>query len=160
MQRHFAEVVGSAGNAAGRGWQETWQKTDWQSWQQEAAKTLVFAQPRLYPRDRSRTPLNQSSQQDQEQRFPHRPNGGGRNVASVQCMRFPELGRLQNIIPEGIRNWNGRAIRLSACCQWVCATSSCKRPPLQEEELEQEVRSLVLCTDGSASMSSGWPKEP
>ena len=29
-----------------------------------------------------------------------------------------------------------------------------------EEELEQEVRSLVLYTDGSASMSSGWPKEP
>ena len=31
MQRHFVEVVGSAGNAAGRGWQETWQETEWQS---------------------------------------------------------------------------------------------------------------------------------
>ena len=31
MQRHFAEVVGSAGDAAGRGWQETWQETECQS---------------------------------------------------------------------------------------------------------------------------------
>ena len=29
-----------------------------------------------------------------------------------------------------------------------------------EEELEQEVRFLVLYTDGSASMSRFWPKEP
>ena len=43
MQRHFAEVFGTAGNGAGRGWQETWQEAEQQSllWQ-EAAETPVL----------------------------------------------------------------------------------------------------------------------
>ena len=77
MQRHFAEFVRGAGNAAGQGWQET-------EWQQQAltetprvpkrdsTSTSTLAAP-LTVRgsiDRSRTPPNHAGQQDQEQHFP------------------------------------------------------------------------------------------
>ena len=93
-------------------------------------------------RVRSSTPLNQSSQQDQEQRFTVDLTGGGRNIASVQCIRFPKLGTPQNIFPEGIRNWIGL----------LCASIVGRLPMEVRDVFVQEVRSLVLYTGGSASM--------
>ena len=90
-----------------------------------------------------------------------RVSGGKRTVALDRLLRFPELGKIRGSIREGIMNWDGL----------LCASIVSKLPAglhhnfvqeatVAEHELEQEVRSLVLHTDGSASMSDGWPKKP
>ena len=77
MQRHFAEFVGGAGNAAGQGWQEM-------EWQQQAltetprvpkrdstSTSTPAAPPKVRgSRDKSRTPPNHAGQLNQGQHFP------------------------------------------------------------------------------------------
>ena len=75
-------------------------------------------------------------------------------------MRFSELGRPQSIIKEGIRNWNGLLCASIVGMLPMGVRDVFVQAAVAVEELEQDVRSLFLYSDGSASMSSGWPKEP
>ena len=62
-------------------------------------------------------------------------------------MRFAELGRLQSIIPEGIRNWNGLlCASIARMLPMEVRDVFVQEAAVAEEELEQEVRSFVFCT--------------
>ena len=77
-------------------------------------------------------------------------------------MRFPELGRTRGSIPERIMNWDGLlCASIVGMLPVGVRDNFVQEATVAEHELEQEVRSFVFYyTDGSASMSGGWPKEP
>ena len=93
--------------------------------------------------------------------FSRRPGGRKCIVALDRCVRFLELGRIRGSIPEGIMNWDGLLFAsIVSLLPLGVRDNFVQEATVAEHELEQEVRSLVLYTDGSASMSGGWPKEP
>ena len=76
-------------------------------------------------------------------------------------MRFPELGKIRGSIPDKIMKWDGLlCASIVGMLPVGVRDNFVQEATVAEHELEQEVRSLVLYTDGSASMSGSWSKEP
>ena len=84
--------------------------------------------------------------------------GFSRRLSGGKCI--VALDRIRGSIPEGIMNWDDLlCASIVGMLPLGVLDNFVQEATVAEHELEQEVLSFVLYTDGSASMSGGWPKE-